>query len=218
MDDGEQVVLDHAEQDIAILAVISAPVLTYHGERVIEGNEFLVQIRSFVSGLHELHWPTVALATGVLLGLLAFARLAPRSPFPLIAILVAAVVVSVFSLHRSGIKVVGDVPGGLPVPEISAIPAADLMALLIPAAGIAIVAFNDNVLTARTFAVRLGQEIDANAELRALLDYRRAQVDFERVQEIPSAGTVGITNIQPGNTTAPRANAGGGGGGNFGNN
>jgi MFS superfamily sulfate permease-like transporter len=42
------------------------------------------------------------------------------------------------------------------------------MALIIPAAGIAIVAFNDNVLTARTFAVRHGQDIDANAELRAL--------------------------------------------------
>jgi sulfate permease, SulP family len=40
--------------------------------------------------------------------------------------------------------------------------------MLIPAAGIAIVAFNDNVLTARTFAVRHGQDIDANAELRAL--------------------------------------------------
>jgi sulfate permease, SulP family len=39
---------------------------------------------------------------------------------------------------------------------------------VIPAAGIAIVAFNDNVLTARTFAVRHGQDIDANAELRAL--------------------------------------------------
>ena len=42
------------------------------------------------------------------------------------------------------------------------------MALLIPAAGIAIVAFSDNVLTARTFAVRHGQDVDANAELRAL--------------------------------------------------
>jgi MFS superfamily sulfate permease-like transporter len=42
------------------------------------------------------------------------------------------------------------------------------VALLIPAVGIAIVAFNDNVLTARTFAVRHGQDIDANAELRAL--------------------------------------------------
>ena len=52
-----------------------------------------------------------------------------------------------------------------------------------------------------------------NAELRALLDYRRAQVDLERVQEIPSAGGGGITTIQAGGGQAPRANAGGGGGG-----
>ena len=51
-----------------------------------------------------------------------------------------------------------------------------------------------------------------NAELRALLDYRRAQVDLERVQEIPGAGGGGITAIQGGGGQAPRANAGGGGG------
>jgi spermidine synthase len=37
VDDGKQVVLDHPEQDIAILAVIATPVLTHHGEEVIEG-------------------------------------------------------------------------------------------------------------------------------------------------------------------------------------
>jgi outer membrane protein len=76
-------------------------------------------------------------------------------------------------------------------------------------------------LSTNFFVVQAQRDLrDAqNTELRALLDYRRAQVDFERVQEIPAAGTVGITNIQPGNATAPRANAGvGGGGGNFGNN
>jgi outer membrane protein TolC len=52
-----------------------------------------------------------------------------------------------------------------------------------------------------------------NAELRAILDYRRAQVDFERVQEIPTGGGAGITSIQGGGGQAPRANAGGGGGG-----
>jgi outer membrane protein TolC len=51
-----------------------------------------------------------------------------------------------------------------------------------------------------------------NAQLRALLDYRRAQVDFERVQEIPAAGGGGITTIQGGAGQAPRANTGGGGG------
>ena len=134
----------------------------------VEGDEFLDQIRSFVDGLDELHWPTVTLAAAVLVVLLVLAWFAPRLPGPLIAILVAAVVVSVFSLDHAGIKVVGEIPGGLPTPGVAAIPAADLVALLIPAAGIAIVAFNDNVLTARTFAARHGQDIDANAELRAL--------------------------------------------------
>ena len=134
----------------------------------VEGDEFLDQIRSFVDELDELHWPTMTLAAAVLVVLLAFAWLAPRLPGPLIAILVAAVVVSIFSLDRNGIKVVGDIPSGLPAPELPGISTADLMALFIPVAGIAIVAFNDNVLTARTFAVRHGQDIDANAELRAL--------------------------------------------------
>jgi SulP family sulfate permease len=134
----------------------------------VEGDEFLDQMRSFVAGLDELHWPTITLAAAVLVVLLVFAWLAPRLPGPLIAILVAAVVVSVFSLDRNGIKVVGDIPSGLPTPGLAAVSAADLMGVLVPAAGIALVAFNDNVLTARTFAVRHGQDIDANAELRAL--------------------------------------------------
>lgn len=134
----------------------------------VEGEEFIDQIRSFVGGLDELHWPTIMLAAAVLVVLLVLAWLTPRLPGPLIAILVAAVVVSVFALHRNGIKVVGDIPGGLPTPAVPILSMADVMALLIPAAGIAIVAFNDNVLTARTFAFRHGQDIDANAELRAL--------------------------------------------------
>ena len=45
-------------------------------------------------------------------------------------------------------------------------------------------------LSTNFFVVQAQRDLrDAqNAELRALLDYRRAQVDFERVQEIPAAG------------------------------
>jgi outer membrane protein TolC len=69
-------------------------------------------------------------------------------------------------------------------------------------------------LSTNFFVVQAQRDLrDAqNAELRALLDYRRAQVDFERVQEIPAAGGAGITNIQPGGGNASRATAGGGGG------
>ena len=37
-----------------------------------------------------------------------------------------------------------------------------------------------------------------NSELRALLDYRRALVDFERVQEAPAARGGGITTLNAG--------------------
>lgn len=134
----------------------------------VDGDEFLDQMRSFVSGIGSVHWPTIALASAVLVVLLVLAWVTPRIPGPLIAILAAALVVSVFSLHHNGIKVIGEVPGGLPTPGLPGISLADLTSLVIPAAGIAIVAFSDNVLTARTFAVRHGQDVDANAELRAL--------------------------------------------------
>jgi SulP family sulfate permease len=134
----------------------------------VEGEEFLDQVGSFIAGLGGVHWPTVVLAVSVLVVLLVFGWLAPRIPGPLIAILAAALVVSVFALHRSGIKVVGDIPTGLPVPGFSGVPMADVIAMVIPVAGVAIVAFSDNVLTARTFAVRNGYEVDDNAELRAL--------------------------------------------------
>jgi outer membrane protein TolC len=72
-------------------------------------------------------------------------------------------------------------------------------------------------LTTNFFVVQGQRDLrDAqNAELRALLDYRRAQVDFERVQDVPSGGGGVITLIQPGGGQAPRAAAGGGGGGGF---
>ncbi len=134
----------------------------------VKGDEFVVQVRSFAAGLTEVHWPTIALSAAVLLVLLVLGRVAPRVPGPLIAMLLATAAVAVFSLDRNGIKVIGEIPGGLPVPGLPGIPAAELTAMLIPAAGIAIVAFSDNVLTARTFAARHNQRVDANAELRAL--------------------------------------------------
>ena len=76
-------------------------------------------------------------------------------------------------------------------------------------------------LSTNFFVVQAQRDLrDAqNAELRALLDYRRAQVEFERVQEIPvGRRAVGITPYPAGRRNgASRANAGGGGGGGGGN-
>ena len=72
------------------------------------------------------------------------------------------------SLQTKGIEVVGTIPAEWPAAGLPRVAPSDVVALILPAVGIAIVAFSDNVLTARAFATGDGEEIDANAELRAL--------------------------------------------------
>lgn len=134
----------------------------------VTGDEFIDQLRSFASGIDDAHGPTIVMAASVLAMLLALDRWAPRVPGPLLVVLAATAVVAVLSLESDGIAVVGSIPSGLPSPAVPLVAASDLAALAIPAAGIAIVAFSDNILTAQIFASRHGYEIDANAELRAV--------------------------------------------------
>jgi len=134
----------------------------------VSGDEFVGLMRSFARSIDQCHWPTAALAASVLLLLLVFGRWAPRLPGPLIAVLAATMGVVALSLQTKGIDVVGTIPADWPVAGLPRVAASDVVTLILPAVGIAIVAFSDNVLTARAFATGDGDEIDANAELRAL--------------------------------------------------
>ncbi len=134
----------------------------------VPGNRVIDLMRAFARVARDVHWPTTILAAAVLGLLLALDRWAPKMPGPLIAVLAATFVVYGLSLHVKGIDVVGTIPAGWPAPDLPRVAPSEVAALILPAVGIAIVAFSDTVLTARAFAARGGAEIDANAELRAL--------------------------------------------------
>ena len=132
------------------------------------GDTVIEQARSLLTGIDHVHWPTLALSTAVLVLIFGLQRFCPRLPGPLIGVLGAALLVALFTLGRYGIDVVGAVPSGLPrfgLPDRS-LPV--LQDLVVPALGIVVVAFSDDVLTARAFAARTADDIDSNAELRAL--------------------------------------------------
>lgn len=149
------------------LVMISSQLGTITGTSV-EGNEFFSEVHSFATSVTRVHWPTFVLAMSVLALLTMLTRWAPRAPGPIIAVLAATMLVAVMSLDAKGIAIVGRIPSGLPTPGVPPVSVEDLRALIIPAAGIAIVTFTDGVLTARAFAARRGQEVNANAELRAV--------------------------------------------------
>jgi sulfate permease, SulP family len=134
----------------------------------VDADSFAGEVGYVLRHLDQVHGPTIMLASVVLVLLFVGSHLLPRSPMPLVGMLLAAAAVAVFDLEARGVAVVGDIPAGLPTPSLPSITAGDLESLLLPAVGVAIVAYSDNVLTSRTFASRNGYEIDSNQEFLAL--------------------------------------------------
>jgi sulfate permease, SulP family len=134
----------------------------------VSGDSTIAEVSSFVRGIDQLQPATVLLAAAVLALLLVIHGRFPRAPAPLIGMLVAAAAVGLLDLEDRGVLLVGDIPGGLPAVALPAVGLTDLFDLLAPALGVMIVAYVDNVLTARAFATRNGYRIDPNQELLAL--------------------------------------------------
>lgn len=151
---------------IAVVMIVSQ--LGKIGRVSVHGDSVLADLDSFIGQLRQLHVPTLTLAVAVLAFLLIASRLIPRLPVPLFGVLLATTATALFSLRDHGIRVIGEIPAGFPIPGLPAVSDTDLMTLLLPAIGVAIVGYNDNVLTARAFASRNPHRVDANAELLAL--------------------------------------------------
>ena len=136
----------------------------------VEGDEVIDEVTSLWSVRDQIHNPTLMFSMAVLAVLLIFAKVIPKLPGPLFAVLLATAAVSVFGLERYGIKTIGEVPGGLPPFSLAHIQMHwdDLNNLAAVAIGITIVGFADTIATARSFAMKDGSKIDGNAELRAM--------------------------------------------------
>ncbi|MFD1930122.1 sulfate permease [Nonomuraea mangrovi] len=132
----------------------------------VSGTHPIAEVVSFARGMTQTHPATLLLSIAVLILLFLAQWRLPRLPAPLLAVLLATACVTLFGLERYGIKVVGEIPAGLPAPAVPA--PADLRGLLLPAFGVLLVGYSDNVLTARSFAARHNEQIDANRELLAL--------------------------------------------------
>ncbi len=136
----------------------------------VAGNSVIEDVGSFTTNLLQdgLHLPTVALGATVTILLLVLTPRFPRLPIPLFVMLGATAVVAVFDLASQGVQTVGTVSSdGLHLGLPSLTPD-DLSLLLLPAVGIFIVGYTDNIVTARAFASRHGHRIHSNQEFLAL--------------------------------------------------
>jgi SulP family sulfate permease len=134
----------------------------------VEGDTLPEQLWSALQSTGQIHGPTAGLAAALLLLLFLMARYVPMVPGPLVAVLAGAAVVAAFHLTDAGVETVGPLPDALPGLTVPQLDLAGVGRMLGPALGVAVVAYSDNVLTARAFAARRGEHIDANQEFLAL--------------------------------------------------
>jgi sulfate permease, SulP family len=151
----------------AAMILISTQLGKLLGIRTTE-RDFFPLLAEIVRRLGETHWLTLILGAGLIVLLDLLRRLVPRVPGALAVFVVALVIGSVFDLRDRGVRVIGDVPRGLPAFHLPIVSLDDIHTLFPAAVGIAMLTFPEGVLLARAFASKNRYQIRPNQELVAL--------------------------------------------------
>ncbi len=193
----------------------------------VTGDNAAQLLRGLIQGLPETHLPTLAIGTTSLVFLfLVRSRLgrwlqglgmAPRTAGtltkvgPVVALLLAIAAVSGFQLAAAGVRVVGEVPKGLPSLSLPPLDLALIIQLLPAAVLISLVGFVESVSVAQTLAAKRRERIEPNQELVALGGaniaaalsggfpvtggFARSVVNFDAGAQTPLAGALTAAGI-----------------------
>lgn len=133
----------------------------------ISATDPLPQIAEWAGKVGDTDLLTVVIGTVSVALLLLLRWRAPKVPGPLVVVVLGIAVSAFASLATHGVAVVGHIPSGLPNFEWPSVGMDNILQLMPAALGIFAVGFADAILTARSFAGRHGDNVDANQELLA---------------------------------------------------
>jgi SulP family sulfate permease len=149
------------------LTVIASQLPKIFGFKV-EGSDFFTITWNIVSNLGSTQVLTFALGVGLIVVSVILQRVAPRLPSALVVLVLGTAVSAIFDLRAHGVVVIGHVPSGLPRISVPTASLHDIRVLGTAAGAIALLAFADSIATARAFAAKHGEDVDANRESIAL--------------------------------------------------
>src|SRR5881397_2220732 len=119
----------------------------------------------FFSHLHETNTASLVLGLGALAVLLLGKRFLRNKPVALFVVIAGIIAASSMDLGRFGVKLLGQVPQGLPPFGLPAVHVSDINDLLPLALGCFLLGMVETAALGRMFAVKHGYRFDANQEL-----------------------------------------------------
>jgi len=128
----------------------------------------LCALPMFFASLPQTHVPSLLFGLAAIVLFVLFECLLPGRPTTLIVVITAIAVTTIFGLSVSGIKIIGDLPSGLPGISVPDIHASDISALIPVALACFVLAYGETISVARSFAQKIRYDINPEQELTAL--------------------------------------------------
>jgi high affinity sulfate transporter 1 len=131
-----------------------------------DGDNVWREFGSWVRGLGEIHWVTLLVGAVALAVILLVRFLAPSIPGALVLVVGGLLASALFDLGDHGVALVGDVPRGLPAPDLPGLDLVrdNLSVIGIAAAALLLIGFSQTAGDARSFATRHRYRIDVDQE------------------------------------------------------
>lgn len=130
--------------------------------------DFWERMGVFTKHLGETHRPSLLIGAAALAILFLGKKLLPNKPVALFVVVGGILAASWLGLGASGVKLLGEVPKGIPLPSLPMLSHADIRELLPLALACFLLGAVESAAIGRMFAEKHGYRFDANQELLAL--------------------------------------------------
>ena len=159
-----------------------------------DGDNAWRELVSWITGLGDIHLPTLVVGAVALAVILALRFWAPKVPGALVLVVGGLVASYVFDLGGRGVALVGPVPSGLPVPQLPSLELAWQHApeVIVASLALLLIGFSQTAGDARAFATRHRYRIDANQEAVA---QGMANVGAGLVQGMPVSTSLSASSL-----------------------
>ncbi len=153
----------------AAALIIGASQLRHLVGAELPGSSHVHQVLlALVRQLGSIHPLTLGVGVASIALLVGLKRWRPTFPGALAVVALFTGAAAVLNLEEAGLRTVGQVPGGLPLPAVPALDLASVQALLPVALAIALVGFMESIAVAKVYAARHRYRVSPDQELVAL--------------------------------------------------
>jgi SulP family sulfate permease len=150
------------------LVVIATQLPKVFGVESTANTNFLGSVAYLITNLTQFHGPTVVLGlTAVVIAVLLM-RVFRHFPVSLFILIIGTLFSWFFDFASMGIATVGNIPVGLPVPDLPSIELNDLQNLIVPALAMMLIAYANTIANARTYAAKNKDKVSSDQEFLGL--------------------------------------------------